>query len=99
MGGRECSSLVLEQREKERKNRILGSARGQFHKVHADAIYDLEVDTHHSTLSEIVEKIKSSATRPSNCKEAPNQEMKIALSKATQRRQRYDPKSRPLLCL
>lgn len=26
---------ILEQREKERSDRILGSARGQFHKVHA----------------------------------------------------------------
>ncbi len=50
---------VLEQREKERGNRIVGSARGQFHKVHADATYDLEIDTHHATLAENIEKIKS----------------------------------------
>ena len=53
---------ILEQREKERGNRIVGSARGQFHKVHADATYDLEIDTHHATLAENVEKIKSLAS-------------------------------------
>lgn len=43
---------ILEQREKERGNRIVGSARGQFHKVHFDATYDLKIDTHHATLDE-----------------------------------------------
>jgi chloramphenicol 3-O phosphotransferase len=52
---------ILEQREKERGNRIEGSARGQFHKVHVDATYDLEIDTHHTTLAETTEKIKSLA--------------------------------------
>lgn len=33
---------ILEQREKERGNRIVGSARGQFFKVHVDTVYDLE---------------------------------------------------------
>jgi len=50
---------ILEQREKERGNRIEGSARGQFHKVHADATYDLEIDTHHASLEENIEKIIS----------------------------------------
>ncbi len=50
---------VLEQREKERGNRLLGSARGQFHKVHVDAIYDLEIDTHHASLNENIAKIKA----------------------------------------
>lgn len=53
---------ILEQREKERGNRIVGSARGQFHKVHADATYDLEIDTHHATLDENIQKIKSLAS-------------------------------------
>ncbi len=48
---------ILEQREKERDNRILGSARGQFHKVHGNATYDLEIDTYKSTPSEDAEKI------------------------------------------
>src|SRR5258708_1171167 len=55
---------VLAQREKERGNRILGSARGQFHKVHVDASYDLEIDTHQASISENVEKIKSFALCP-----------------------------------
>jgi GNAT superfamily N-acetyltransferase len=60
---------ILEQREKERGNRVLGSARGQFHKVHADATYDLEIDTHHATLAENVDKIKSLATDHKNKKD------------------------------
>lgn len=50
---------VLEHREKERANRIQGSARGQFYKVHADATYDLEIDTHHLSLKESIEKIRT----------------------------------------
>jgi chloramphenicol 3-O phosphotransferase len=50
---------ILEQREKERGNRIVGSARGQFNKVHADVTYDLEIDTHQATLDENIHKIKS----------------------------------------
>ena len=57
---------VLEQREKERGNRIVGSARGQFHKVHADVSYDLEIDTHHTALDENISKIKSFATESIN---------------------------------
>ena len=57
---------VLEQREKERGNRIPGSARGQFHKVHVDATYDLEINTHQESVSESAEKIKSVALRPPN---------------------------------
>ncbi len=57
---------VLEEREKERGNRIVGSARGQFHKVHVDATYDLEVDTHHATLDENIHKIKSLAVSHTN---------------------------------
>jgi chloramphenicol 3-O phosphotransferase len=57
---------ILEQREKERGDRILGSARGQFYKIHIDATYDLEIDTHQSTLGENVEKIKSLASCSTN---------------------------------
>ena len=58
---------VLEEREKDRGNRILGSARGQFHKVHFDVMYDLEIDTHKAASNENAEKIKSFAL--SNCEE------------------------------
>lgn len=60
---------VLEEREKDRGNRILGSARGQFHKVHVDVTYDLEIDTYHATLAENIEKVKSLATDHKNKKE------------------------------
>jgi chloramphenicol 3-O phosphotransferase len=63
--------VVLEQREKERGNRIPGSARGQFHKVHVNASYDLEIDTHQASISENVEKIKSLALCPSHLIETP----------------------------
>ncbi len=55
---------ILEQREKERGNRMVGSVRDQFHKVHTDATYDLEIDTHHATLDENIRKIKSFAKLP-----------------------------------
>jgi chloramphenicol 3-O phosphotransferase len=72
---------ILEQREKERGNRIEGSARGQFHKVHIDATYDLEIDTHHASVSENIEKIKAVALCPHNLMETTA--IKIALCKAT----------------
>lgn len=50
---------VLEQREKDRGNRMKGSARGHFDKVHLDIIYDLELHTHQSNVNECVEKIIS----------------------------------------
>lgn len=59
---------ILEQREKERGNRIQGSARGQFYKVHVDTTYDLEINTHQASVSEITQKIKSFALRPPNHK-------------------------------
>ena len=54
---------VLEQREKQRGDRMLGGARGQFHKVHVGVAYDLEIDTHQAPLAENAEKIKSIALR------------------------------------
>lgn len=55
---------VLEQREKERGNRIQGSARGQFYKVHVDIVYDLEINTHQASIDENVQKIKALALFP-----------------------------------
>jgi len=43
--GLRCPLDVLEQRERERRDRTLGQARAQFAWVHAHGIYDLEVDT------------------------------------------------------
>jgi chloramphenicol 3-O phosphotransferase len=56
--GVRCPLEVLEQRERERKDRTLGQARKQFNLVHIHQTYDLEVDS--STLSpqQCVEQIK-----------------------------------------
>ncbi len=74
---------VIELREKERGDRILGSARGQFHKVHADVIYDLEIDTHVASIDENAEKIKSAACRLPSLIESTAKKMKITLCRAT----------------
>ncbi len=43
--GVRCPLEILEQRERERRNRTWGQARAQYDLVHAHGIYDLEVDT------------------------------------------------------
>jgi len=43
--GIRCPLAVLEQRERDRKDRTLGQARAQFDVVHAGKTYDVEVDT------------------------------------------------------
>jgi len=52
---------VLEQREKERGDRMVGSARAQFYKIHTDVTYDLEINTHEVSIAENIQKIKSLA--------------------------------------
>ncbi|MFZ4773447.1 MAG: phosphotransferase-like protein [Chlamydiia bacterium] len=54
---------ILEEREKARGNRIIGSARAQFHQVHVDATYDVEIDTHHFTFQENLEKIHEAVSQ------------------------------------
>ena len=76
---------VLEQREKERGNRIPGSARGPFHKVHIDATYDLEVDTHKGSRDDNVKTIKSLALSPPNLVESEAKKMKVTLCKANKK--------------
>lgn len=49
---------VLEKREKERCNRINGSARAQFFQVHQDVEYDLEFDSDKDELAKILRLIK-----------------------------------------
>lgn len=53
---------VLEQRERERGDRIIGSARAQFKNVHQGVAYDLELDTFHDTLEENVAKVMQRMT-------------------------------------
>lgn len=52
-----CPLEVLEQREKDRKDRTLGQAREQFDVIHKYVIYDLELDTSTLTLEECAEKV------------------------------------------
>lgn len=49
---------ALENREKARGNRYLGTSRSQYFRVHKDVQYDLELDTHLNSLEENVEIIK-----------------------------------------
>lgn len=55
---------VLEQRERARGDRFLGSARGQYFKVHENVSYDLELDTHAYTQEENLERILEALKRP-----------------------------------
>ena len=55
--GLHCPLEVLEQREKDRKDRTLGQAREQFDVIHKYVVYDLELDTSTLTVEECVEKV------------------------------------------
>jgi chloramphenicol 3-O phosphotransferase len=44
-----CPLQIVEQREQARGNRTLGLASFQFHRVHQDSLYDVEVDTNQHT--------------------------------------------------
>jgi chloramphenicol 3-O phosphotransferase len=48
---------ILEQRERDRKGRLIGLARWQFDRVHMGIKYDLEIDTANMTSAEIAMKI------------------------------------------
>ncbi|MFN8494080.1 MAG: AAA family ATPase [Caldilineaceae bacterium] len=52
-----CPLAVVEQRERDRKDRTLGQARAQFYKVHAHGVYDLTVDTSVATPEECAAQI------------------------------------------
>lgn len=56
--GVRCPLEVLEEREKQRRNRTLGQARLQHELVHAHGVYDLEVDTSLLSAEECAEKIR-----------------------------------------
>ncbi len=55
--GLHCPLELLEQREKDRKDRTLGQAREQFDVIHKYVVYDLELDTSTLTLEECAEKV------------------------------------------
>jgi len=57
--GIQCPLEVLEQRERERKDRTLGQARTQFDVIHKYTIYDLEIDTSRLTIEECAQRSSS----------------------------------------
>jgi chloramphenicol 3-O phosphotransferase len=61
--GIQCPLEILEQRERERKDRTLGQARAQFDIIHKYTVYDLEVDTSLFTpeqcVGQIIERLQS----------------------------------------
>lgn len=54
-----CPIEVLEAREKERRDRTLGQARGQAGIIHQNCIYDLEVDTSKLSTEACAQQIKA----------------------------------------
>jgi chloramphenicol 3-O phosphotransferase len=55
--GVKCPLEIAEQREKERGDRNIGTARYQIERVHIHELYDLEVDTSVLTVEQCVSKI------------------------------------------
>lgn len=55
--GVHCPLEILEQRERDRKDRTLGQARAQFEVIHKYTKYDLEVDTSLLSPTECAEKV------------------------------------------
>jgi len=47
--GVHCDLAELERRERERGDRVIGQARGQYQNVHESMSYDIEVDTTQTT--------------------------------------------------
>jgi chloramphenicol 3-O phosphotransferase len=64
--GVHCDLAILEQREQQRGNRSIGLARKQFDRVHAEAIYDLEISTSSMELSVCIRQILDSLERPTS---------------------------------
>lgn len=50
---------LLEQREKDRGDRMIGSARAQYYQVHKDVKYDLEFDISQDSTEKIIQVIKN----------------------------------------
>ncbi len=55
--GVKCPLEIAEQREEERGDRNIGTARHQYKRVHTHGVYDLEVDTSLLTVDECVTRI------------------------------------------
>ncbi|CAH0536643.1 Chloramphenicol 3-O phosphotransferase [Vibrio marisflavi CECT 7928] len=59
----ECDVTVLEERERDRSDRINGSAREQSGRVHNDVVYDFAVDTTTMSAEACAEAIASQLQR------------------------------------
>jgi len=57
--GVHCPLAVVEERERQRKDRTLGQARAQFSRVHAHGLYDVEVDTSLASPEDCARRIKA----------------------------------------
>jgi chloramphenicol 3-O phosphotransferase len=55
--GVKCPLEIVEEREKERGDRNVGTARYQFERVHSHGLYDLEIDTSILSVEECIERI------------------------------------------
>ncbi len=55
--GVKCPLEVAEQREKDRGDRSIGTARYQFERVHVHDLYDIEIDTSRLSVDECVTRI------------------------------------------
>jgi len=66
--GLKCPLEITEQREKERGDRNIGTARYQFERVHAHGLYDIEVDTSILNVDECVIRILAAVNKkPKEC--------------------------------
>ncbi|KVW44018.1 chloramphenicol phosphotransferase CPT family protein [Burkholderia ubonensis] len=59
MVGLHCPLNVLEERERQRGDRLIGLARWQYDKVHAGLSYDIAVDTSTATPEECAQRVAS----------------------------------------
>jgi chloramphenicol 3-O phosphotransferase len=55
--GIKCPLEIVEQREKERGDRNIGTARFQFERIHSHDLYDIEIDTSLLSVDECVTRI------------------------------------------
>lgn len=62
--GLTCPLEVLEQRERDRKDRTLGQAKMQYDVIHKFTEYDLELDTSRVTTEECAEQVKERLKNP-----------------------------------
>ncbi|EFL00777.1 conserved hypothetical protein [Streptomyces sp. SPB78] len=62
--GVRCPLDVVVRRERERGDRVVGTAAAQYSKVHAHRVYDVEVDTSRLTPAECAEHVLATVEQP-----------------------------------